>query len=209
MLNGNKIYKVDKNGKKRQVFWVFGLKVFFKGKNSTVTIHEPCLRFRHSRIICGSNCKVSIGHSDHKSVKYLTIFALADNSLCEIGNNFSATNNCKILLHGEPNLSVKIGEDCMFGSNVYLRTSDAHSIINNETGELINRGGSIELGNHVWCAVNTTVLKNVKIADNCVIGTGSIVTKSCTEPNSIYAGTPAKHIKSNINWDRKAPGKVS
>ena len=208
MFKGNKIYKVNKNGKKRRVFFVPGLRIIFEGKNSVITIHEPCLRFRHCKIICGNNCQIKIGHSKKKSAKYLLIYALADNSICEIGNNFSVTKDCKILLHREPNLSVKIGEDCMFGTGVHLRTSDAHSILNNQTGETINYGGSIELGNHVWCAVNTTVLKNVKIADNCVIATGSIVTKSCTEPNSIYGGAPAKLIKQNINWDRKAPVKV-
>ena len=52
--------------------------------------------------------------------------------------------------------------------------------------------------------MNTTILKGVIIENGCVIGTGSIVTKSCAEPNSIYVGVPARKIKSNIIWDRDA-----
>ena len=47
------------------------------------------------------------------------------------------------------------------------------------------------------------VLKNLKINKNIVVGAGSIVTKDLDIENSIYAGTPAKLIKSKIGWDRK------
>ena len=38
-------------------------------------------------------------------------------------------------------------------------------------------------------------LPGVQISSRCIIGAGSVVTRS-TEPGGIYAGVPAKRIKS-------------
>ena len=50
-----------------------------------------------------------------------------------------------------------------------------------------------------------TVLKGTRIADDCVVGTKSLVTKDCSESYSIYAGIPAKKVKTNVTWDIKYP----
>ena len=44
------------------------------------------------------------------------------------------------------------------------------------------------------------VNKGVKIADNIIIGTGAVVTKSCAYSNVIIAGVPARVVKENVNW---------
>lgn len=200
----NKIYIIGTAGKKKLVRKIKGLKVKFYGSDSTVIVHEPLADFLHSSISCGSNCSIEISSSSHR-INNLVIFAEADNVQCFIGKNFSCTNRCHILLHREPGLSVRIGEDCMFGTNVVLRTTDAHTIYSLDTGKVENFGGSIEIGNHCWLALDVIVMKNVKIADNIVIGTHSVVTKNCDTPNSIYVGSPAKMVKTNINWDRRTP----
>ena len=41
--------------------------------------------------------------------------------------------------------------------------------------------------------------------DNSVVGAGILVNKRIESSNVILADTPAKIIKENINWDRKAP----
>ena len=45
------------------------------------------------------------------------------------------------------------------------------------------------------------------IADNSIVGWGSIVTKEFNEPNVIIAGIPAKIVKRGINWDRRCINK--
>ncbi|MBP3367307.1 MAG: hypothetical protein J6K96_10035 [Treponema sp.] len=50
------------------------------------------------------------------------------------------------------------------------------------------------IGDNVNMGVHSIVIGNIKIADNCVIGAGAVVTKS-TEPNCVYAGVPARKIK--------------
>ena len=129
---------------------------------------------------------------------------LGNNQHLKIGNDFSCTNDCKFLYSQEENLSVEIGNDCMFASNIIIRPSDGHTIADKKTGEVLNKGKDIIIKDNVWLALSITVLKGVTIETGSVIGTGSIVTKSCSDPNSIYVGVPARKIKSDIIWDRNA-----
>ena len=205
MFKGNKIYKIDKNGNKKRIFFVKGVNFRFKGKNSTVILEYPFLKFKHCNITCGDNCQITIGSSPTHVARRLCISANANNSVCTIGRDFSCTNHCLIQLASEPNKKVIIGDNCMFGSNAILRTGDSHSIIDIKEDKIINFGGDIELEDNVWLAANVTILKNTKIANNSVIALGSIVTKNCDTPNSIYAGSPAKLIKTGIVWRREAP----
>ena len=205
MFKNNKIYKIDKNCKRRRVFFVKGLSVKFKGSNSVIELHEPCIKFRASSIVCGDNCKISFGSKG--VVRKLEIFATGANSECYIGKDFCCTENCSIVLNMESDKKVVIGDNCMFGSNILIRTSDGHSIIDKETGKTLNLGKNIKIGNHCWLATNVTVLKGVQIADNSIIGYGSILTKDCDKPNSVYVGNPAKMVKTNIDWSSKPPRK--
>lgn len=204
MFRGNKIYLVRKDGTKRRILGLIpGLFVKFKGHNSTLTLHEPLPKFYKSMIKLGDNCNVSIGSSKY-SIKKLVILADEEESVCEIGKDFSC-NSCEIALRPESGLKVKIGDDCMFARGIFIRTSDAHTIEDQKDSRIINYGKDIEIGDHVWLGNNVTVLKGAQVADNSVIGLGAVVSKSCGEANSIYAGVPAKLVKTGINWDRRCP----
>jgi len=58
--------------------------------------------------------------------------------------------------------------------------------------ESVKKPICIETG--CWIGSGVTILPGVTIRRGCVIAAGSIVTKS-TEPDSLYAGTPARFIK--------------
>ena len=45
-----------------------------------------------------------------------------------------------------------------------------------------------------WLGANVTVLPGVTIGENSVVAAGALVNKD-VEPNSVYAGIPAKKIK--------------
>lgn len=49
--------------------------------------------------------------------------------------------------------------------------------------------------------MSVDILKGASINDNSIIGFKSLVTKKYTEKNVIIAGSPAKIIKTNINWE--------
>jgi acetyltransferase-like isoleucine patch superfamily enzyme len=55
---------------------------------------------------------------------------------------------------------------------------------------------SINIGNNVIIGWKTIIMSGVNITDNVVIGSHSTVTKDLLQSRGIYAGTPAKLIKS-------------
>ncbi|MFH1642423.1 MAG: acyltransferase [Nanoarchaeota archaeon] len=54
--------------------------------------------------------------------------------------------------------------------------------------------GNIKIGNNCFVGTNSIILPNVKIGANVVIGAGTIVTKNIPD-NVLVAGNPAKIIK--------------
>ena len=199
----NNIWVVDKKGNKKKVRRIKGVKIRFLGTNANIIIHTPMITFRMSKIICGDNVKVEIKSSNRRA-NQLKILASGKNNELIIGSNFSCTENCLVQMTNSFNSKVYIGDNCMFGSFIIIRTTDGHTIIDKNTKEILNRGKDVEIGNHVWLARDVVVMKGVKIPDNCVVGTCSVVTKPLTEENAIYAGVPAKKIKSNIEWFRSS-----
>ena len=200
----NKIYKIDKNGNKKRVFFIRGIHFSFKGKNSVVEIHEPVAKFDRCRIVCGNNCFVSIDTSSYR-IKKLNLLINGDNSSVKIGKNFSLQNSCEIITRPEKNLSLTIGDDCQFGSKIIIRATDGHKIINLEDETVLNKGKDVVIGNHCWVASNVKILKGSTIASGSVVGMSSVVAGKCDTPNSVYAGNPAKLKKTNITWDRECP----
>ena len=79
--------------------------------------------------------------------------------------------------------------------NVDFVTHDViHSVLNRVSdrkySEMI---GCIEIMDNVFIGSNSVILYNTRIGPNVIIASGSVVTKDC-EPNSVYAGVPAKRV---------------
>lgn len=55
-------------------------------------------------------------------------------------------------------------------------------------------GNPIYIEDGCWIGARSLILPGVTIGKGTIIAAGSIVTKNC-EPNSLYAGIPAKKIK--------------
>lgn len=110
----------------------------------------------------------------------------------ELGDNVFISRNFHISAQ-----SMRIGNNVMIGPN-FLAECDNHvfdrvgvtmfSIKNSR-----NIAG-ITIEDDVWIGGNVTLLKGVTIAEGCVIGAGSIVTK-CMPPYSICFGVPCHPIK--------------
>lgn len=142
--------------------------------------------------------------------------ALIHNVLFYIGKSECPVQNCLIIIGSgttsgkveyrlhENDSQIKVGEDCMFASNICVWCTDVHSILS-ENGEVINQGHSIEIGNHVWIGTDVKIGKNVKIPDNSVVGWNSVVTKKFEEPGVVIAGNPAVVVKQKISWRRECP----
>lgn len=94
-------------------------------------------------------------------------------------------------------VSISIGDGTLLGANVVIADTDFH-----EPHSLARRylpipepnpTDAISIGRNVFIGTNAIVLKGVRLGDHCVVGAGSVVTRSF-EAGSILAGTPAKLI---------------
>jgi acetyltransferase-like isoleucine patch superfamily enzyme len=76
---------------------------------------------------------------------------------------------------------------------------------------LISKYGRIKIGINVFIGCKSTVLPNVTIGNNCIVGACSVVTKDIPKC-AIVGGNPARIIKyRDINhyYNLKAKGKFS
>jgi len=170
------------------------------GSNNEIEINESSFLSNVTFFIRGDNNKIKIG----KAVRFNFGGSIwIEDYGCEavIGEN-STFENSHIAVT-EPNSKIQIGKDCMFAGDIDVRTGDSHSIIDSLTNERINYAQNVNIGNHVWIASHVSILKGVHIADNSVVATRAVVTKSFTDNNILIGGMPAKKLKENINWDRR------
>lgn len=92
---------------------------------------------------------------------------------------------------------IKFHNNIMVAAGVRFVTHDAvHTVLNKlGLGHFPEMIGCIEVMDNVFIGANSTIMANVRIGENVIIGANSLVNKDC-EPNSIYAGIPAKRIGS-------------
>ena len=118
----------------------------------------------------------------------------------EIQKNAYVGNNCKIQSHTficegvTIEDSVFVGHGVIFINDKYPRATSNNRELQTEADwevvpTVVKRGATIGSG--------TTVLCNVTIGENAIVGAGSVVTRDVL-PNAIVAGNPAK-FKSLIN----------
>ncbi|MBS2211620.1 gamma carbonic anhydrase family protein [Carboxylicivirga mesophila] len=132
----------------------------------------------------------------------------------KIGKNAYLAENATII--GD----VEIGDDCSIWFNAVLR-GDVNSIrignkVNIQDGSVLHtlyQKSVVEIGDNVSIGHNVTI-HGAKIEDNVLIGIGAtvldhavigsnsiiaanslVLTGTIVEPNSIYAGVPAKKVK--------------
>ena len=111
---------------------------------------------------------------------------------------------------------VRIGNDCRlndyprWGSEPWLVSLGNHVEISTHVTFLTHDGatwcfrdkelyknvikyGKIQIFDNCFIGANTTILPGVDIGPNSIVGAASVVTKN-VEPDSVYAGSPAKKI---------------
>ena len=171
--------------------------VYVKGNNNSLIIKNPKCNMDFTCLILGNNNKVIV--EEGCILKNLYICIEEDNNEIIIKKDTLICGKTEMYcLEGS---KIHIGESCMFSTNVYFTTSDRHSILN-ESGKRINKPGDIIIKDHVWLGYSTTLLKGTTVAENCIVGANSVVTKSFLMPGCAIAGSPAKVVKENINWDK-------
>ncbi len=188
----NKIFSTNESLKFVNPAWMN-----IKGKNCRIFLAEDSNVSKLKIKIVGNGCKLYFG--ERTILKGAVCISGHQRSLV-IGKNTTFQSVSIFIKEGR---DVFIGEDCMFSSRIEIRTSDSHSIYDMDTGKRINRSGNVFINDHVWLGKDVIVSKGVVINKNCVVGAKSFVNKSLLGSNCLYAGVPAKKIRSNINWTRE------
>lgn len=91
---------------------------------------------------------------------------------------------------------LEIGENVWLAEGVSILTHDASwLILKREDGEIRGHIGPVKIGNNVFVGVKSTILCNVTICDNVIIGADTVVSSSIKKPG-VYAGNPARFVMS-------------
>lgn len=88
--------------------------------------------------------------------------------------------------------SIHIGDACMIAHGVYISDADWHGIY--DRAEPVGNTKPVILEDNVWIGDSAIICKGVTVGKNSIIGAGAVVTKN-VPPNSIFAGNPAKLVK--------------
>lgn len=158
----------------------FGSGTIFKGSVE--------VRGKNNKVVFGSNCAIR-GR----------IVVKGNDQTVLVGEH---TTFQSIYLLCDENRDVTIGRWCMFSRDIEVRTTDAHSVVDRETGLRINTPKSVTIGDHVWVGVGTLISKGAVVPDDCIVGAHSFVNGEFHASHVIIAGSPAKVVKEGVTWHR-------
>lgn len=171
---------------KRDVKSVLYTKKFKKFGDNSV-LYTPLIVSDHSDISIGDNTTILNG------VRMQVYNELTSrNSQLEIGNKCYISYNNTFLVGGD----IIIEDGVLMASNILI-SSENHNVNPEDDKYYMDQKlecESVVIGEGSWLGENCKILPGVKIGKKCVIGAGSIVTKSIPD-YCIAVGSPAKIIK--------------
>jgi acetyltransferase-like isoleucine patch superfamily enzyme len=156
------------------------------GDNSRIEANCRCFFFNDvqigSNVIIASNCQIFSREPVGKGK-------------LSIGNGSTIGDNTIVDLAAD----VSIGNNVAFGPNCIVYTHDHDYAEENISipwkGKPVLK--SVVICDGAWIGSNVTILPGVEIGENAIIAAGSVLTKSIPG-NTIWAGVPAKQIKSEV-----------
>lgn len=197
-MDDNKFVIIDKNGQER-VLDDKKIIINAKGKNNVVKIYEPYFIQNKLSIMMHSNSNIEI-KKDLKIYDKLIINTMSNQSVY-IDESFHC-HSVTMYNWVEPYLKIEIGKNCLFSTDIAIRTSDGHTVFDiSEPNTAINTPSyGVKIGDHVWIGNGVNIFKDVTIEHDCVIATKALVTSGIYKHNCIIGGVPAKIIREYINW---------
>ncbi len=121
----------------------------------------------------------------------------------EIGEKTVIGQECTISAYQR----VRIGEQCVIADRAMFIDFD-HGVV--EVERSIREQGiykrDVEVGSNVWIGYGACILRGVRVGDNSIIGTSSVVTRD-VPANAVVAGIPARVIRmretpERLRWKR-------
>jgi maltose O-acetyltransferase len=103
---------------------------------------------------------------------------------------------------------IEIGDQNMFGPDVYITDSNHRFAAGIVPAEQPMDVGKVKIGNRCWIGAQVVILKDVELGDGCVVGAGAVVTKSVS-PGAVVAGAPAIVLRSVEPLNQRGSGLVA
>lgn len=94
---------------------------------------------------------------------------------------------------GQMHIPLIIKDSVFIGPNCRV-VSVSHEIGSEKSRAGTETFGAIKVQSGTWIGEGVTILPGVEISSGCVIGAGSVVTKSTTK-DGLYLGVPARRVK--------------
>jgi galactoside O-acetyltransferase len=120
-------------------------------------------------------------------------FFTAEGGSIVVGNNSGF--NMNVHINASVGGTIRIGESCLIGPNVVMRT--ANHRYDNPNLFICQQGhipGDIDIEDDVWIAANAVILGGVHIGRGAIVGAGAVVTKDVPSM-AIAVGVPAEVVK--------------
>lgn len=167
----------------------------YRDENNNIIKWENVLPKNFSVKIYGKNNCLNIGASNE--FRGVT-FTLGNNAEIKTGHNVAINSTWDIVATDG---KISIGDYCIFGANVTLRTCNGHHIFSALDMERICKPRDIKIGNHVWLGKEVMLFGGADIGDGSVLGART-VTSGTIGKNVLAAGIPAKVLREDILWSR-------
>ena len=203
--NLRNLFRIKKTGSGNRIIAPCALlkkvDIRIKGSNNTVVIGDFAQLKGAAITINGSFNHITIG--DWSYLGGTDLFIEDDGGSIVIGSRTKFLGKTHLaVIEGT---SITIGEDCLFSSDIQLRTGDSHSVLDME-GRRVNASEDIVLGDHVWVGTKAFLNKGARVASHSIVGACALVTKAFEAPHCALAGVPAKIVKRDVDWSiRRIP----
>ncbi|MFH1235525.1 MAG: acyltransferase [Parcubacteria group bacterium] len=106
-----------------------------------------------------------------------------------VEKSFARSGGCYIQgLNG-----IVLDDDVLFAPGVKIISANHGYTDHHE----IQPSEPVRIGRNTWIGANAIILPGIQLGKNCIIGAGSVVTKSFSD-NTIIVGNPAREIGKNM-----------
>jgi len=181
-----------------------GTTIDIAGNNNSVTILSDGFIEGLKIFVRGNNISVAIEGSVSFNRGGASLWLEDDGSAISIGKESAIFGDVHIA--STEGAKISIGSECLIAPAVQIRSGDSHAIFSG--GARCNLAKPVSISNRVWIGDGAVILKGASIPSNSVVATRAVVTKTFHESGSVFAGNPARQVKTGITWsaDRRAKG---